>query len=202
MGRVTLTKVTSADGYVSPPDGGIWDTFGWPDSVQLELNTMYGSATAHSSTGVGSSGVYEMVLPFWIKVAAEGPPPGWPMLEAQKEFAPMMAAIPKVVVSRTIEQALPGDEIVRADPAGRVRELRESGDVLVLGGGQLVADLIDAELLDELYVIVEGTVLGAGRPLIGPLGSRVHLKVLDVTQHSDACHVVRYEPARSVTTVS
>ncbi len=50
-----------------------------------------------------------------------------------------------------------------------VAALREAdgGDILVNGSGQLVAELLDRDLVDELRLMVFPTVLGSGRRLFG-----------------------------------
>jgi dihydrofolate reductase len=54
--------------------------------------------------------------------------------------------------------------VVSLDEISALREA-EGGDILVNGSGQLVAALLERDLVDELRLMVFPTVLGAGRRL-------------------------------------
>ena len=78
------------------------------------------------------------------------------------------AHLRQVVVSRTLESRDPHVTIVRDDPVGAVRALKQEDtglDVYLAGGGQLAGELL-AEI-DRLVVKLYPVVAGAGRTAFG-----------------------------------
>ena len=65
-------------------------------------------------------------------------------------------------------EAPAGAELVREDAAGFVRALKESegGDIIVMGGGELASQLIEAGLVDEIGLNVHPLLLGSGTALL------------------------------------
>ena len=81
----------------------------------------------------------------------------------------------QVVFSRSLETSPdPAVELVRGDPAERVRALKaEAGKPIYLcGGGELAATLWEAGLIDEVLLKLNPILLGRGKPLFGGRGVR------------------------------
>ncbi len=89
--------------------------------------------------------------------------------DAALSFDPFPYAGKRVfVVTRTRGAApLPDVEFVNDDPARVVRRLKlePGGRVWVVGGGQVVAPLLDAGLVDELVLTIHPVTLGRGARL-------------------------------------
>ena len=70
-----------------------------------------------------------------------------------------------------------GAELVRDDPAGFVRALKAEpgGDIIVMGGGELGAALIEGGVVDEIGLNLHPLLLGGGTPGFPPTGCRVAL---------------------------
>ena len=102
---------------------------------------------------------YEMMAGYWpTPMAAKNDP----------VVAERMNALPKFVGSRTLDRASwRNTTLIKGDLATEIRKLKQSPgeDVAILGSGSLVAQLLQAGLLDELQVVVNPLVLGKGRPL-------------------------------------
>jgi dihydrofolate reductase len=88
----------------------------------------------------------------------------WPQ-RAGGRFADRINALPKYVVSDTLDDDLPWNtsRIPGGDAIARVRELREGrgGDLLAMGSPALVRDLIREDLVDELRLMIEPVLAGA-----------------------------------------
>ena len=89
-------------------------------------------------------------------------------MEGTGEFGEKMNAMPKFVVSRTLENptwnnttVLSGD---LAEDVGKLKKQFE-GDILVAGSAQLVQGLLALDLVDELRLMIFPVVLGAGKKL-------------------------------------
>jgi dihydrofolate reductase len=81
-------------------------------------------------------------------------------------FGDLMNAPAKYVVSKTLEKPIwRNTTILRDDVIGAVRELKATagGTIVTDGSSQLVHALIDADLVDELFLHVYPLALGAGK---------------------------------------
>jgi len=83
----------------------------------------------------------------------------WPEIDDETGFADRMNSLPKHVVSTTLKEPLAWNATLVDDPA------RVSGNVLVLGSGELVHSLLRRRLVDELRLQVFPVLLGSGRKL-------------------------------------
>jgi dihydrofolate reductase len=73
----------------------------------------------------------------------------------------------KYVVSSTLgEPEWNNTAVVTVDDVPGLRDA-QGGDILVNGSAQLVAELLERDLVDELRLMVFPTVLGSGRRLFG-----------------------------------
>ncbi len=89
----------------------------------------------------------------------------WPFQPADNPVAAKFAAIPKYVVSRTLEDPSWADTTVLPNAAsvGRLRD--EFDEVHTWGSGQLLRGLLAAELLDRLNLWMYPIALGTGKRL-------------------------------------
>jgi dihydrofolate reductase len=132
------------------------------------------------------------------RVTYDGFAAAWPAMESSAgEFGVKMNAIPKYVVSGTLERAdwnnstviAPGDAIDRI--AGLKDEI--AGDILVAGSGQLVRSLMRAGLVDEYRLMLFPIVLGTGKQLFEGSDEPASLRLLSVREAGDSL-ILTYEP--------
>ena len=101
------------------------------------------------------------------KVTYEGFAAAWPERSGDL-FSDKFNAMPKYVFSSTIESAeWNNSTIISGDLAEEVGKLKDQveGDILVSGSGKLVQGLLEADLVDELRLMIFPTVAGQGRKL-------------------------------------
>src|SRR5581483_8257099 len=115
------------------------------------------------------------------RVTYEGFAKAWPAMN-DNPFGEKMNAMPKFVVSRTIESpARNNTTVLGGDLAGEVGELKErfDGDILVAGSAQLVQGLIANDLVDQLNLMVFPVLLGAGKRLFGDTDGTKSMKLVE-----------------------
>jgi dihydrofolate reductase len=122
----------------------------------------------------------------------------WPTpagLEDDTRIAPRMNAISKGVVSTTLETAEWGPTRVfrSVDEVGALKQ-EPGGDIAIFGSSTLAAGVLEAGLIDELRVMVNPVLLGAGRSLM-PSSRRTNLR-LGRTRHFDSGNVLLYYEPR------
>ena len=112
---------------------------------------------------------------FWP--TADADPASTPLV---KEFAPIWRDMPKVVYSRTLTSAGWNTTIARDVVREEVEELklRARGD-LVVGGGDLAADFMRQDLIDEYRIYVHPIQIGEGKRLFPPSKEKVLLRLAE-----------------------
>ncbi|WP_280391070.1 dihydrofolate reductase family protein [Nocardia brasiliensis] len=125
----------------------------------------------------------------------------WPQLTADsasstrtRNLGQWLSAVEKVVFTTTLEQAdLDKTDWTNArigrDLASEVRALKQTrgGDILVLNSASIIRGLLDADLVDDLYLTIVPTTLGAGlRPLPDNHTSTWQLATATTFPHSGA----------------
>ena len=192
--RIVIIEFMSLDGVVQAPGGPDEDTDGgfahggWshpffdPDVV--------GGAFA------GALSEAEALLfgrRTWQTMAA-----AWPE-RAGDPFADQMNSIRKYVVTSTLGDddltwnnttRIPGDDAV-----ARLRELRDGGNLLVMGSPTLVRTLLREGLVDELRLAVMPVFVGGGKSIFPADGALRPLELMSTATSGTGVLVSTYRPA-------
>lgn len=105
----------------------------------------------------------------------------WPTGPDAGGLKDLIERTPKYVISKTLEGSdWSNTTILRGDLADEVRKLKAQpgGDLVVYGSGDLVAGLLELDLIDELRVIVFPVILGSGKHLFRDGIDTQHLRLL------------------------
>jgi dihydrofolate reductase len=131
------------------------------------------------------------------RVTYEGFAKAWPSMTGGGWYADRMNALPKYVVSSTLDKAeWNNSTIIRGDLSEEVAKLKNQAgqNLLVFGSGELVSGLLQQHLLDELRLLVYPVVLGRGKRLFQE-GPPVALTVADAMAFSSGVVLLTYHPA-------
>lgn len=190
MGSVYVTEFISIDGVVEDPGGAEdFEHGGWSfqynrgeDGDKFKLDeTMNSDALLLG------------------RVTYEGFAEAWPDRDDEAGFAAKFNSMPKYVVSSTLEDPeWNNSTVISADLPGEVAKLKErhDGDIGVHGSIQLAQALLEADLVDELRLMVFPVVLGKGRRLWGETSDKMPLKLTDCRTVGDGVAIQVYERAR------
>ncbi len=156
--KVIVWMQASLDGRTSGPNG----EFDWP-VIGDELHTHFVTTLAGAGAFCYGRRVFEMMASFW-PIADELPD----STANQAAYARIWRPMPKLVVSRTLED--PGWNSTVVGDADRIPDLVQSaaGDIYLFGGAATVAAFAERDLVDEYRVFVHPVVLGGGAPLFAP----------------------------------
>jgi dihydrofolate reductase len=163
MSRVIVIEFVSVDGIMQDPDGS-------DGSAQGGWAFRYGpQAVAGDKFGLGEvldTGTMLLGRRTWQLFAGI-----WP--GRADEFSAKMNAMPKLVASRSLDQAVAwqNSAVLGGDLLAAVRERKQANDILVAGSASIVRALAADDLVDEYRLLVFPLVLGAGERLF-PGGSR------------------------------
>lgn len=124
----------------------------------------------------------------------------WPE-RAGDPFADWMNSVEKHVVSDTLSEAdltwAPTSLIRGADLVAAVNRLRDrpGGDVNVMGSSRLARSLLEADLVDELNLMIEPIALGGGKSIFPSDGAARRFELVSAVITGTGVQVCRYRPA-------
>jgi dihydrofolate reductase len=132
---------------------------------------------------------WELMNGYWP--TADADPAASP---ATAEFARIWREMPKVVYSRTLQEAGWNTEIVREVVPDEIRQ-RAAGSSrdLVIGGDDLAASFMAHGLIDEFRIYVHPVLIGAGKPLFPLAPGRVSLRLAQTRTFGTGVVLLRYE---------
>lgn len=126
----------------------------------------------------------------------------WPTPQAQQTMpavAKAMNETRKTVFSRSLAAApWQNSRLVRGDLVSEVKRMKsESGPgILIMGSGEIVAQLTQAGLIDSWQIVTVPVVLGSGRPLFEGVTSRPRLHLAKSRTFTNGNVVSWYELER------
>ena len=123
----------------------------------------------------------------------------WPTAGGDPELTARVNAVPKYVVSSTLRKAdWANTTIIRGDIPSAVTRLKSEldGHVFVYGSAELVAELMNHELVDEYRLMVYPVILGSGKRLF-PDGMDTHyVRLVDAQTFGSGVAYLVYRPSR------
>jgi dihydrofolate reductase len=186
----------SLDSFVEDPDGKTDWVESWADALQLIEDV---------DAFLLGGNMYPDYGEYWGSIHADPqrmpPNPEVPSQQgrlpssSEIAYARLAAQTPHVVLSTTLKSvSWPNGQIVR--DIAEVRALKDAPgrNIYVVGGAGLVASLLDADLIDELRLIVHPVVVGGGKPLFK--GVRQHSLEFVQAQPSKSGRVILNYRAR------
>mgnify|MGYP000745151657 CR=1 FL=1 len=157
----------SLDGFIEDSDGKTDWVESWSDAIQLidDVDMFLLGGNMFPGYGEYWGSIYadpKRIPPNPEVPSQEGRPPS----DSEIAYARLAAKTPHVVLSTTLKSvSWPEAKIVRGLDELRAMKKTPGKNTYVVGGGGLVASLMDADLIDELKLIVHPVVLGSGKPL-------------------------------------
>jgi dihydrofolate reductase len=178
MGKLVVTEFVTLDGVIEDPGGaeqyrhGGW-TFKF-DQGDEGGKLKFGELMAADAQLLG-------------RVTYDGFAKAWPTMEGTGEFGEKMNAMPKFVVSTTLEDPTWNNTTVLkggSDLAQEVNSLKQqfAGDILVAGSAKLVQSLLAEDLVDELHLMVFPIALGGGKRLFADDAEATSLTLTETKQ--------------------
>ncbi|MEC5199580.1 dihydrofolate reductase [Arthrobacter sp. PL16] len=170
MRRLTAGLFSSVDGVVESPH--LWQF----DSFDAELGAGMGAMISRVDTVLLGRRGYED----WAE--------SWPAADASDPFGGFINPVRKFVASRTLSGELgwTNASLMDAPLEEFVRTLKqtEGGDIAICASISLVRQLLFADLLDSLMLMIHPVVAGAGRHLFEPADPVTKLHLQEVTTTS------------------
>jgi dihydrofolate reductase len=188
MARIAITEFISLDGVVEGPAGddgfvrGAWSF----EFDRGEEGDKFKLNETRASDGL-----------LLGRRTYEGFAAAWPSRDG--EFADKFNEMPKYVVSSTLRDPAWNNTTVLSsgDVTEEVERLKreQEGELIVHGSAQLAAALIEADLVDEIRLMVFPVVLGTGKRLFGPTSDSKRLTLAESKLVGDGVAILVYRAA-------
>lgn len=180
MRKLIAALQTSLDGYIEGPNGEIDWIKSWEDPFDI---------LSEVDTCVLGGGMYSGYEAYWGAIMTDplavSPFTGSVATPGEVEYARFAKHAHHVVLSTTLTTVKwPNTRIVRNIADIATLKKQSGRNIHAVGGASLVASLINAQLLDELRVVVQPILLGAGKPLFGKVKGRHALSLKETKTFS------------------
>jgi dihydrofolate reductase len=185
MRKVMVFNSISLDGYFTDNTNDM----AWAHKRDPEWQAFTAENAGGDAELLFGRKTYEMMAGFW---------PTPPALQAMPKVAESMNRMRKTVFSRTLSRAdWQNTRVVKGDIADEVRRMKhESGpDVLIMGSGEIIAQLTQARLIDNYQVVLTPIVLGRGRSMFEGVTGRPALQLTKTRSFGNGNVVMWYELA-------
>jgi dihydrofolate reductase len=184
MRKIFAFIMTTLDGYYEGPNQefDFWvvdeESNGFAVEQLDEVDTLlFGRVT------------YEGMAAYWPSPAAE---------EDDPRIAARMNGLSKIVVSRTLDSAdWANTRLIKDDVTDELTKLKQQPgkDIAILGSSDLTVSLLQMGLVDEVRIMVNPVVLGAGKSVFRSADERISLKLLKSRRCDSGNVLLYYQPA-------
>ncbi len=125
----------------------------------------------------------------------EGFSEAWPSRDGA--FADKMNAMPKQVVTATLDELVWNSQVLAGEVPPAVRALKEGdgGPILVAGSATLVRTLLAHDLVDELRLMVFPVIVGGGLTIFPEDRKKIALELSQLERYSSGVLLQVYRPA-------
>jgi dihydrofolate reductase len=179
MRKIIAALQVSVDGFIEGPNGELdWamaeDEETWRDIFEM---------LTHVDTFILGRVMYPDYERYWLAVLANPdgilPLSGRAATKHEIAYARLADKTPHLVVSRTLDKAAwPTTRIVSDLEEIRRRKQQPGKDMHVVGGATLVSSLMNADLIDEVQLLVNPLILGGGKALFKDVTERHALELV------------------------
>ena len=184
MRKLTVFNSVTLDGYFTDAKGDM----SWAHANDPEWNAFVAGNAKGECAMVFGRITYEMMAGWWPTPAAMKSMPG---------MAEQMNSAPKVVFSRTLNQASWNNTtVVKSDLAAAIRKMKQEPgpDILIFGSGSIVAQLAQEGLIDEFQIALVPLALGKGRTMFDGVTKKLKMKLTKTRAFANGNVFLCYQP--------
>jgi dihydrofolate reductase len=183
MRKIVVQMMLSLDGYFEGPDHDLsWHL------VDEELHAHFNEVLASMSAFVEGRVTYQLMEAFWP--TADQDPDNPPTMH---EFADIWRTVPKIVLSRTLQEVGPNASLRTEVDADEMNALKQQpGGDMTLGGVDLVETFRRLNLVDEYRLYVNPVIVGSGRRLFETADGPTDLELVENRRFSNGVVLLRY----------
>ncbi len=159
MRKIVAALQSSVDGFIEGPDGSVDWVNTWEDHFNL---------SDRIDACVLGRGMYSGYEQYWRAIVADPsgvlPFGGGTASPAEVEYAHFADRTPHFVLSTTLTSVdWPTARVIRSiDDISRMKQ-QSGSDIYAIGGAAFISSLMNADLIDEIGIVVHPVILGGGK---------------------------------------
>ena len=117
------------------------------------------------------------------------------LMQNNADAVPGMPAMTEYVFSNTLETVKPGAILIQGDIVPQVKQIKQADgkDIWLFGGASLTTSLVNAGLVDQLWLSVHPIALGSGKPLFEQLSKRINLQLRETKTYDTGLVSLKYQ---------
>jgi dihydrofolate reductase len=181
--KIIFQNLISLDGFYEGPEHEIdWH------NVDAEFNDIAISFLDTIDTLIFGRVTYELMAAYW---------PSPDALKNDPVVAGKMNGLSKIVFSRSLKEVNWGNtRLVKDDIENELKNLKQQSgkDIAIFGSSDLSLSLIEPKLIDEIRILLNPIILGAGKPIFKGINSRLKLRLLEAKPYSSGNVMLIYQP--------
>ncbi len=194
MNKVIVGTFLSLDGVIQAPGDSQEDTEGGFEHGGWQMPYFDADAARIMSETIATQDALLLGRVTYQIFAAY-----WPFAPEEDPIAQRLNSIPKFVVSKTLNEVKwNNSHLIKGNVAEEVAKLKQSGsgNLSVVGSGQLAQTLMEHNLVDEYVLWVHPVVLGSGKRLFRDGSPKTALRLVDTKTTSSGVVILTYQPER------
>jgi dihydrofolate reductase len=166
MRKVVSGFAASLDGYIEGPNG----EYDW---ILIDKEIDFSEQMRRFDTFYYGRKSYEAVL----KMGAQNPPD-----------------TTHYVFSNTLNIVAPGFTLINGDIKSKILRMKHQPgkDIAIFGGANLLAKLLDLNLVDEISIAIIPILLGKGKPMVDVLTNHMKLSLIKTHTYSNGTVQLTY----------
>lgn len=191
MRTINAALFITLDGVVEAPGEGdttLPEKRGWSmPFVDDEVGQMIGANMGNSDAMLLGRRTYQDFAAFWPNVPEDDP------------FGQYMNNQTKYVVSTTLDKtAWKNSHLIKGDVIAELKNLKQQPgkNISIVGSATLTRSLINADLVDELQLMLCPVVIGVGKRLFENVDLSKGMKVLEVKSFDSGMIYLRFQPEK------
>lgn len=162
-----------------------WMIADWDDVLKAYVDEL----TTTVDTILLGRNMTDGFITYWSSVSTQPDNPEY-------AFAKKLMDTPKIVFSRTLKESKWENTVLaKGDFAEEIEALKKKAgkDIIVYGGADFDASLIQKGLIDEYYLFVNPVVIGKGKSIFSMIDHQVKLKLVEFVPFACGVVLLRYE---------
>ncbi|MDP4117104.1 MAG: dihydrofolate reductase family protein [Bacteroidota bacterium] len=186
MRKLIFLLSISADGYVEGPNNEIdWH------NVDDEFNDFMLGLLSEVDAIIFGRKTYELLSSYWTTTKA---------MKDSYAVAERLNNLDKIVFSTTLENVYwNNSKLIKANVEEEIRKLKGlPGKYMTIGGPNLVSSLLDYDLVDEFWLIINPVFLGKGNKLFNDLKDRISLNLDGIKTFTSGNVLLRYSVNKKI----
>lgn len=180
MGKVLIYESVTLDGVMEQPER--WS----PPYQDADIGKASGASMSESGALLFGRRTYEQFYAVWPNRPRPNP------------FTDILNDTTKFVASRTLTEPLPWQNsvLLKGDLGAAVKKLKQEQekDIVVLGSGNLVTELLRQGLVDACMLLIHPITLGTGQRLFPEGLPRQTLELVNATTTGKGVIIATYRP--------